>query len=183
MKTKYFILAAIAFLLVSCKSAQQDTTSAAERKAINKAESELRYTNAVQALKDSAFVLEADKILFKYGNVAYVTSNTNFVSMNGNKVTVQLAFNSVFAGPNGIGGITLEGTVSNVKMNTDKKGNVNYSLNVMGTGLSATLSLSLTNGDNYCQATINPNFNSNRITFSGYLLPADQANIYKGRAL
>ena len=61
---------------------------------------------AVQALKENKFVLEADRLMFKRGDVAYVNSNTNFVLVDGEKGTVQVAFNNTpFAGPNGIGGV------------------------------------------------------------------------------
>ena len=56
--------------------------------------------------------------------------STNFVSMDGNRATIQLAFNGTYAGPNGIGGITVEGNASNVEMKTDKKGNITFSMMV-----------------------------------------------------
>lgn len=52
---------------------------------------------------------------------AFVTSNTNFVLMNGNRATVQTAFNTPYPGPNGIGGVTVDGNSSDMKMNIDKK--------------------------------------------------------------
>lgn len=66
-------------------------------------------------MNDREFVLEAEQITFKYGRFIYVNANTNFVSMHGDKATIQMAFNSPYAGPNGIGGITVDGTASNVK--------------------------------------------------------------------
>ena len=92
---------------------------------------------AVQALKNKDFVLEADRIEFKRGSFVYVTPNTNFVSVKGEKATIQLAFNTPAAGPNGIGGITVDGTTSGVQMKTDKKGNVMYEMNVQGVAVSA----------------------------------------------
>ena len=72
---------------------------------------------AVQALKENKFVLEADRLMFKRGDVAYVNSNTNFVLVDGEKGTVQVAFNNTpFAGPNGIGGVTVDGKVSGVRV-------------------------------------------------------------------
>lgn len=37
-------------------------------------------------------------------------------------VVVQVAFNVPFSGPNGIGGVTVQGSVSGYKIQTDKKG-------------------------------------------------------------
>ncbi len=67
------------------------------------------YQQAVQALKNKQFVLEANQVIFRNGMSAFVTSNTNFVLMNGNRATVQTAFNTPYPGPNGIGGITVDG--------------------------------------------------------------------------
>ena len=76
--------------------------------------------------------MEADRIEFKRGSFVYVTPNTNFVSVKGEKATIQLAFNTPAAGPNGIGGITVDGTTSGVQMKTAQKGHVMYAMNVLG---------------------------------------------------
>ena len=88
------------------------------------------YQQAVQALKNKQFVLEANQVIFRNGMSSFVTSNTNFVLMNGNRATVQTAFNTPYPGPNGIGGVTVDGNSSDMKMNIDKKGNVNCSFSV-----------------------------------------------------
>jgi len=152
-------------------------------KAQQEAEQSAWYEMAVKALNDREFVLEAERITFKYGRFTYVTPNTNFISMHGDRATIQMAFNSPYAGPNGIGGITVDGLASNIKMDTDKKGNITFSMMVQGTGVSANVTFQMAKGTNRCEATINPNFNSNRTTFSGYLYPESESNVFKGRAL
>lgn len=178
MRTILFLLTSITLFLSGC-STTKDPVAAA----VKDAEQQMRYDMAVQAITDRQFVLEADRITFKYGQNAYVSPHTNFISMDGDRATIQLAFNSPYAGPNGMGGITVEGAVSNVKMKTDKKGNVTYSMNVMGTGLSAMVTFSLTAGTNQCSARVTPNFNSRVITFTGYVYNKDDSNVYKGRSL
>ena len=140
------------------------------------------YQQAVQALKNKQFVLEANQVMFRNGQTAFVTSNTNFVLVNQGRGTVQVAFNTVYPGPNGIGGVTVDGTVSDIKTSTDKRGNINCSFSIQGIGISAQIFLTLTNGDNNATVTINPNFNSNTMTLSGSLLPLNQSNIFKGRS-
>lgn len=71
--------------------------------------------------ENKQFVLEANQVVFRNGMSAFVTSNTNFVLMNGNRATVQTAFNTPYPGPNGIGGVTVDGNSSDMKMNIDKK--------------------------------------------------------------
>lgn len=140
------------------------------------------YDEAVAALKSKQFVIEANQIMFRNGQTAFVTSNTNFVLVNQQRGTVQVAFNTVYPGPNGIGGITVDGTVSDIEMTTDKRGNVNCNFSIQGIGISAQIFITLTNGGNNATATISPNFNSNNMTISGNLLPLNQSNIFKGRS-
>ena len=66
---------------------------------------------------------------------------------------------------------------------TDKKGNVTFSMMVQGVAVSANVTIRMVKGTNKCTATVSPNFNSNRISFSGYLYPSDQSNVFKGRAI
>ena len=96
---------------------------------------------------------------------------------------MQLAFNTPAAGPNGIGGITVDGTTSGVQMKTDKKGNVMYEMNVQGVAVSARVTFRMAKGTNKCTATVSPNFNSNRISFTGNLYPSSESNVFKGRSI
>ena len=153
------------------------------QKAREKAENERNYAIAVQALKEGKFVLEADQLVFKRGRSAFVSSTTNFVLMDGEHASVQIAASNALAGPNGIGGITVDGSRKEMKITTDKKGNVNCSFSVQGIGISAQVYITLTNGGNNASARISPNFNSNTLTLNGVLVPLSQSNVYKGRAL
>lgn len=153
-----------------------------QRKAQEKAENALLYNNAVAALKANQFVLEADKVIFRSGEAAYVNSNTNFVLVNQSHGTVQVAFNTSVAGPNGIGGVTVDGNVTNVSSTTNKKGDTTYSFSVQGTGISAQVFLTLSNGGNEAVVNISPNFNSNTLTLQGKLIPLEQSDIFKGHA-
>ena len=142
----------------AAKQAEKEAKKAekAAKKAAEEAEANALFEQAVQALKNKDFVLEADRIEFKRGSFVYVTPNTNFVSVKGEKATIQLAFNTPAAGPNGIGGITVDGTTSGVQMKTDKKGNVMYEMNVQGVAVSARVTFRMAKGTNKCTATVSP---------------------------
>lgn len=149
---------------------QQAAQEREEQKRTEEVQDSILFVEAVKSLEKLDFVVEADKLIFKHGETAYVTLNTNFFSLSDDQAIVQIApFNS--GGPNGVGGITLEGRASNIKMKTDKKGNISFSMSVIGNGISANVSLSLPQGSHRATVTVNPNFSSNRITFSGYLVP------------
>lgn len=154
-----------------------------ERKALQDSLDMAYFREARQAIANKRFVLEADKVIFKYGQIAYVTANTNFVAVKGDKAVVQVAFNIPVSGPNGLGGVTVQGTVSNAKTTTDKKGNITYTMNVMGVGISAQVTINLTYGSNQADVDILPNFNSNHLTLQGRLLPMEKANVFQGTTL
>lgn len=181
MKRIAFIISALlaSFTFSGCAVQQTPAEVAAEKELMN-----VLYTNAKEALENQDFVLEANYLIFKRGRMVSVTPSTNFVMLKDGKATIQLASNfSPYAGPNGIGGITVEGRVSNVKMNEDKNGVISFSMNVMGTGVSATVFIRMHKDSNQCSATVSPNFNSQRITFTGTICPSEYSDVFKGRAL
>ena len=152
------------------------------RKLMEKARDSLNFVRAVEAIEKLDFVLEADKLHFKHGTMVFVNSTTNFISVNDEEAVVQVAPFYGGGGPNGVGGITLEGRASNIVLKTDKKGNVTLTMNVSGTGLSATISISMPKGNNRASVTVDPNFHSNRVTLEGILIPSSQSTIFKGRS-
>ncbi len=97
------------------RKAQRDAERA-RLKAEEQAADAVAYQQAVQALKNKQFVLEADQVIFRNGQSAFVSSTTNFVMMNGQRSTVQVAFNTPYPGPNGIGGVTVDGSASDMKI-------------------------------------------------------------------
>ncbi len=176
MKKTFFLLITTLAFFASCKTQDPAVTAA------NAAQQQWEYEKAVDAIKERAFVLEANRIDFKRGRFTYVTPNTNFLMVDGNKATIQLAFNSPYAGPNGIGGLTLDGTISGISMETTKKGRITYQMSVQGAAGSAVVRLSMFEGSNRCSATVSSNFTSNEVTFTGLVYPKEESNVYKGRS-
>ena len=136
------------------------------------------FNAAVGAIKDNNWVLMANTLYGRRGNAIPVSDNTNFIQFKDNTVYVQLAFNGI-AGPNGLGGITVQGSPSQIKSSTDKYGNITYSFYVNGTALTAQIVINLSYGDNYAQATVYPMMNNNNLTFSGILVPTSQSSIFR----
>ena len=168
--------------LVNSLQARQKALKKEQRALQNRIDS-VYWDEALAAVKDTAFTLEADKVVFKYGQIAYVNSNTNFVSVNKNEATVQVAFNVPFSGPNGIGGVTVQGSVSGYKIETDKKGTTLVSMNVMGAGISAQIWITMYEGSHDASVEISPNFNSQRLTLNGVILPLHKSTVFNGRTL
>ena len=183
MKKMVSILICALALMVGHIQAQEVELTKEEKKALQEKIDSIQYVEAMEAINAKKFTLEADQVVFKYGQTAYVTSNTNFVSVDGEDAVVQVAFNIPAAGPNGLGGVTVNGKVSSYEMRTDKRGTLYLSMNVMGVGISARLDISMPKGTNNATVTITPNFNSNRLTLNGVILPAFKSSVFKGRSI
>lgn len=197
MKTKHFItmVAAIclgmAAALTGCASGGMTVTDAdgnvrtltkAEKKRAQEIADSLSHAVALNAVESRQFVLEADKLIFKYGEQAFVSSTTNFIALRGEKAVVQVApFNS--GGPNGVGGITLEGRATNLEIKKEKSGTVILSMNVMGPIISAQVVMRLIANSNRASVAISSNFRSSRITLEGEVVPAEASTVYKGTSI
>lgn len=154
-----------------------------QEKALEAIQDTIQFNNALQALKEGSYVVEANNVIFKNGIMRFVSSNTNFISVNNGQGIVQTAFNNFFYSPNGLGGVTVKGSVSDVRMKKDKDGNIFYSMSINGIAISATVDIVLTGGTNQVSATINPDFSGNTLTFTGILVPYDQSTVFTGTTL
>ena len=152
------------------------------RKALEAQQDSIAYFKAVEALKTGSFVLEANNVTFPNGITRYVSSNTNYVQVDNGEGIVQTAFSN-FAyspGPNGLGGVTVQGNISGLKIKEDKDGNYFYSYTIQGIAISATVFITLTGGTNQASVNISPNFNNNNMTMTGVLLPLDESDVFQG---
>lgn len=153
--------------------------AAEERK--EHSEDSIAFIQAVNALRNGSWALEASSITFNNGVMRFVTENTNFVSANNGESTIQTAFdNSNVNSPNGLGGITLEGTISGERMLQDSDGNIFYSYTITGTNISAIVYITLAANSNQATAKIDPNFSGQSITMSGYIYPYSTAGVFQG---
>ena len=152
------------------------------RKALEAQQDSIAYLKAVEALKAGSFVLEANNVTFPNGITRYVSSNTNYVQVDNGEGIVQTAFSN-FAyspGPNGLGGVTVQGNISGLKIKEDKDGNYFYSYTIQGIAISATVFITLTGGTNQASVNISPDFNNNNMTMTGVLLPLDESDVFQG---
>ena len=138
---------------------------------------------AAAAVQNRDFVLEADQVTFKNGNTVFVNSSTTFISVKGNRAVVQISPSNFAAGPNGVGGVTVDGSISGMERMVDKKGRTTISFNVMGIGINAQIEIYMTPGTNRASATIYPNFNSNTVWIEGDIVPYENSDVFEGTSL
>lgn len=143
----------------------------------------LAGVQAMAAVRNQDFVLEANQVTFRNGMTTFVNSTTNFISVKGNRAVVQISPSNFASGPNGVGGVTVDGLMSGQKTMVDKHGRVTYSFNVMGVGINAQVEVYLTPGTNMASATIYPNFNSNTVWLEGNVVPYENSNVIQGSSL
>lgn len=195
MKKFLFVAACISMLcggVMMAQSTRQERREAwlearAERRAELKQKEAIQdsvtFQKALNALTSGNWVLEADNVVFRNGMLRYVSANTNYVAIQNGEGTVQTAFNNFVYSPNGLGGVTVQGQVSDQKISRDKDGNVFMNFSIFGGSISATLNLTLTVGTNEASVYISPNFNGNTLTMNGNLVPYDEATIFEGTTL
>lgn len=152
----------------------------AEEKQLEAVQDSVAFIKAIEALKAGNWVLEADNVVFRNGMLRFVSSNTNYVAVQAGEGTVQTAFNNFVYSPNGLGGVTVQGQVSDQKISQDKHGNIFMNFSIFGGAISATLNLTLTGGTNEASIYISPNFNGNTLTMNGNLVPYDEATVFEG---
>ena len=138
---------------------------------------------AAAAVKNRDFVLEADQVTFKNGSTVFVNSSTTFISLKGDRAVVQISPSNFASGPNGVGGVTVDGMVSGMQTMVDKKGRTTLSFNVMGLGINAQIEIYMTPGTNRATATIYPNFNSNTVWVYGTIVPYENSDVFEGSSL
>ena len=143
----------------------------------------LAYVQGRAALANQDFVFEASSVTFRNGATTYVNSTTNFISLKGNKAVVQISPSNYVSGPNGVGGVTVEGTVSGLEVRKDNKGRTRLSMNVMGIGINAQLEIYMNPGSSSASATVYPNFNSNTLWLQGTVVPYENSNVFEGTSL
>lgn len=138
---------------------------------------------AITSVQNRDFVLQINSITFPNGRTVLVTSTTNFIYVKGDRAVVQISPSDFAPGPNGVGGVTVDGAISSYKMITDNKGRLNLSYNVSGIGINAQIEVFIVPGTTTAQAAVYPNFNSNTIWVSGTIIPYDNADIFEGSSL
>ncbi len=185
MKTIFRLAAILMALAISVPvTAQKDKKLTREEKKKLKLEKHLEQkAKLVQLAKDSTWVIEAFSVSAPGSDQISVSPGTNFVSVIKKDGNVQLTFSNVQTlGANGLGGVTLEGTVENyemdagedlapiqltVRVKNKRSGWVLLSISVQADG-RATVNVSGSYGGQF--------------NFSGHMMSPADSGAYKGFA-
>lgn len=155
----------------------------AEDRRLEELTDSLAGIQARAALKNQDFVFEASSVQFRSGAPIFVNSSTTFISVKGNRAVVQISPSNFASGPNGVGGVTVDGIISDQQIRTDSKGRTTFSMSVMGIGINAQVEIYMYPGTNQANATVYPNFNSNTVWLQGEIVPYENSNVFEGNSL
>lgn len=134
------------------------------------------HASAVDALKHSYFVLQADEVINRNGVEAEAEALTNFVAVRGPIAIVQLA-KSIDGTPCGV---TMEGRIGQMKIEEDRKGNTVCTFNIDSPMRTMTLRITLSKKSNEAMAEISSCKHVKGIALNGRLLYGADARILIG---
>jgi hypothetical protein len=150
-----------------------------ERKEARKAEIAANFDTLNAMLESRNFVLKANNLESKYGDVVQVSSNTNFILVHSSSGILQTAFNSM-NGNNGLGGVTAEGEVGSWELFKNQK-NMTFTVKFsLVTNIGIYDVLMTVNSDKKAHAEIS-GLAPGRLTYNGYLASVSDSGIFKGR--
>ncbi len=188
---KRFIL--IIFVIVSATSFSQyspelDVLSKKEQRKLAReyrlseknAEAEKSRKITQYMVQSHRFILEADYISGKTGRRYMVNSRLNFIMLDSTNAVIQLG-SSNGIGYNGVGGITIEGRITNYEITEkqNKKG-TNYSITLYVTSSLGVYDIQIwVSQSGNADASVRGNY-SGSVSYSGKLVPLGQSRVYKG---
>ena len=183
---KCFFCVIIAFALAFTAYSQDAQLSTKELRKLNKqlkkeqqGEEESRKAEIVRAMVHyQRFVLEADRLRNKQGTSVHVSSMINFIATDSIHGVIQIGSNA-YIGLNGVGGITIEGPVSDYKYSQNQRNktfNVSYSLNSNRGHYDVRMNVFL---DGRAEAIISSNW-PGQLNYIGYLIPPSRSKVFKG---
>lgn len=126
---KKIALLIFAFGILFSVQAQEATNtkklSRKEKKELRKKEEEKTKQHISQIVESRQFVFEASQIIDRNGNIYPANSNINFIIVDSNKVIFQLG-SAARIGLNGVGGVTIEGSISRFDIKRNEKNGYYY---------------------------------------------------------
>ncbi|ANQ49322.1 DUF4251 domain-containing protein [Flammeovirga yaeyamensis] len=159
---------------------EQKRKAKEEKKAQREALEKLVNQQANAAIDSQSFVLEATQLYDRRGRTVNVQSNINFLKVEGNTGVLQIG-SAHLVGWNGVGGITVDGRISDWKVTKDEKtGRTRVEFNIMGSVLTARVAYDLDGTGNFCNATVNGVFSNSQLKMRGQLVPNKVSSTFEG---
>jgi len=128
--------------------------------------------------KDKTFVLEAQQVYNKIGDMFQLTPSTNFVYVNGDQAIIQLSFNSL-VGWNGVGGITIKGSITKYEYDDSNKNKPIYiRMTIQGSEGFQDITMWISSGGQGEAQIVD--MRGNRLKFTGNIVSLEDTRIFVG---
>ncbi len=153
-----------------------------KRKAEKKAEEDSIKQVVTYMVENRRFVLEADYLSGRSGARVVVNSTLNFIMVDSAKSVIQLGSNTGM-GYNGVGGITVDGTISRYELKkTENKHGCTYTITLFVNTDIGTYDIVLWISQNgNANATIRGT-TSGQLSYAGNIVPLEEARVYKAHS-
>ena len=181
---KFFVTANMLLMIIflSMPVIAQQSKKEARKAKREKQEAEMnkKFILAKQLINDTTFLIPAETIQFRYGQVVTVDGTINFLKVDGKESVLQIGSDlAMKPGLNDLGGFTLKGPISNLKIKESKK-MMYMSYNLTGVIGTAYIIVTITGSD---KATVEVNgmFSGKAFTMYGSLVSPDSTLIYEGQ--
>ena len=136
-----------------------------------------------QMVQDRQFVLEANYLGNQTGERIVVSSRINFIAVDSNKIVIQLASLSGIGGPNGMGGITAEGSVTGFDVKKLGKAQNVYSIRLFTMTKIGSYDIFFSiSPSGYADATISGT-TSGKLLYYGRVVPLKQSKVFKAMSI
>lgn len=163
------------------KKEEKKKEKAAKKAAKIEADS-ISNANLKMMVASKAFVLEANTLYARSGQSFILNSTTSFVGFDGKNSTIQLAFDQL-VGWNGVGGVTLDGTIAKFEIIDNKKG-FGFTINVtvrQKVGGAVTMIFRVSSDGN-ARVDMSGTFGE-KLTYQGRIVSLAETSVYKGTSL
>jgi hypothetical protein len=188
---KYLILLGMCLAVLNAFAQVENSVDSETTKKLTKAQkAEQKRIEAEETAKmvdwmviHRRFVLEANSVSNQTGERYQVSSRINFIAIDSNKITIQLASMSGIGGYNGMGGITADGTISQFKISKLGKKSNGYTIQVlcMTSIGSYDIFFSVSPNSN-ADASISGNWGG-KLNYHGFLIPIEKSKIFRGMSI
>ena len=187
MKKFFLIIVIIGFTGVlfaqteeTVETMNQKTLRKEERKTKKAEELKAALVLTNEILNNRAYVLETNRVGTREGIQIPVSSTLNFLSVDSTYGVVQLGSN-MRLGANGVGGVTVEGTISQYTQ-TSNKNNDNFTIQYdVNTQLGTFEVIIFVDAYGYARAYVTQATSGVQRKFFGNIVPIEESNIYKGQ--
>ncbi len=186
MKRVIIILIAV---FVSLSAFSQELSKKEQRQLEKELKKEQRAEKAAQqaAVVDAMvhynkFVLEVNTLKDKRGNSIQVSSKINFIASDSITGVIQVGSNT-YIGRNGVGGVTVDGSIADYKYTKNEKNGSYYITYYLRTPVGSYDVRITAYSDGRADADVSSTTWGDRLRYSGYLVPPGISLVYKGSSL